>query len=132
MTNENIERMKRHLGRGVVMELGGDKFEIPPLTIKNLPEFYEVSAKLSDGNLSNLTKETIEEIYYLIKETCKSSKDIDCSDEKMLDEFIVSNFMDLMLCMMEANMATVSDSTTARLEAMNAKYGRVPANNTAK
>lgn len=110
--------MRRHLGKGKQLKLGEDIFDIPPLTIEHLPEFFAVAAKLQDGDMSKLNTETMSQLINLLRVTCERSKDIDTTDESLLQDFIVANFIELLITMIEVNTASISDSNVDKIKKM--------------
>jgi len=110
------EVMKRHLGQGAKLRLKRedgtyDEIVIKPLTVEYLPEFWQLIARLGQVSdlervkpqeiLQSFDKEAIELAVKLIKVSLRRS--YGKLDEKLLNEFVASHFMELLIKLFEAN-----------------------------
>lgn len=104
MTNEIVERMKKHVGKGESFMLEGDKFTLLPLTLEDYPELYDISSSLYDKGDAGFDKDVVSRLITLIKKSCMRSPDIDTSNAELLDAFIAANFISMLNTFMKANM----------------------------
>ena len=122
----DVEKMRRHLGVSYELKLGEDVFRIPPLQLKDIPEFWSVMTTLGSGSekdaIAKLDKAMTERMIGLIRTSLERSPDVDSVDKQMLDEFIATNYMELMTALLEANMPQVAMTDRSKLERLKRKH----------
>jgi hypothetical protein len=108
----NIEKIRRHLGKPAVIKINEDEFQMMPLKIKHYPDFIEVASNAGES----LSTKTVETITKLIRESLKAGEDFKDTDDELLDDFIASNYFQLMTELFRINIPkTEEDERLAKL-----------------
>jgi len=113
MDKIDLERQRKHLGKGGYLELNNedgtvDKFYLNQLTLEDLPDLLYVLSKLQQAEnpeaaFTALDKESIDIITKLALKSIKNSPDFKDFSEEEKKQFIVANFMPIMQKIFEIN-----------------------------
>lgn len=136
----NIELVKRHLGQPLEVEIGGDIVKLAMLPAEVLPEFYSVISRLkreSKGNIDNFNfdKETSEYLGKLVRLSCEGvdiGKPSNDEEQKVFDAFVSTNFIPLMLAVLQGNTQLADTKDNKRVQKMLNRNGRTAGDNSTK
>lgn len=120
----SIEQLKVALGEPLKRNLGGQDFEFYPLDVTSLPDFFELSARMSGKEETEfLKKENAEILVNLILKMLRNSFPKD-TPEELLGQFAMKHFVDLQQILVELHSPDVeklSPQQKNRLEQLKAK-----------
>ena len=112
MKSEDLEKMKRHMGKGLDVELKGpdgsnESFHIEPLGLDLLPDLLYISDELAMADKKAISRECREIMVNLVTETVKQAYPKenmpDAEYNQVIASFVSANFVPLMMGVLKLN-----------------------------
>lgn len=108
ISNEEIEKFERHLGKATEIKIGTDTFNLFPLDVEDLPDLLKILQKftgIKEGEeekwLERMDEETTQRLGRLIIKTLKIS--YPKMDENKLKRFASVNFIPMVVALFQIN-----------------------------
>ena len=122
----NTEKIKLALGEPLKKTIGGQELEFYPLDVTSMPDFFDLSAKISGKDETEiLKKENAELLVNLIMKMLKQSmKDV---SEELLGQFAMKHFMELQQILVELHSPDIdklSDKQISKIEQLKARINK--------
>ena len=120
----SIDQLRVALGEPLKRKLGEQEFEFYPLDVTSMPDFFDLSARISGKDKTEIMKrENAEILINLILKMLKQSFPKD-TPEELLGQFAMKYFIQLQEILIELHSPDIdklSDTQKSRLEQLKAK-----------
>ena len=122
-----IEQIKTALGEPLKRKLGETEFEFYPLDVTSMPDFFELSSRISGKDETEILKrENAELIVNLILKMLKISFPKDTPDE-LLGQFAMKHFMELQEILIEIHSPDVDKMSPQQRKLIEERRAKISA-----